>query len=129
MERPDPDGLTPAQIIERIEIALDAAGGTHTWEDVCTGLKAGAYQMFWNKHGAAITEIVNFPRKRVLHCWIVAGELPGVMELQDQVIAHAQKHECSLMTTTARPGWRKVLPSYGWKEDTAMFSHEVPSNA
>lgn len=124
-EKPGPNGLPPEEIIRRVKIALNKAGDTHTWEDVVKGLKAGTFQIFWNAHGCAITEIINFPTKRALHCWITAGELPGVMELQDQVIDHARKHDCALMTTTARKGWRAVLPQYGWKEDAVMFTREV----
>lgn len=125
MEKPA-HSLPPDEIIRRIQRALHLAGNTHTWEDVKEGLKKGAFQIFFSGDGVAITEIVQFPQKRALHCWIVAGQMPGVMELQDRVIAHARTTECQLMTTYARKGWRKILPKYGWKEDAVIMTHEVP---
>lgn len=118
--------LDPDEIIRRVQRALHLAGDTHTWADVCDGLSKGAFQIFWSGDGCAITEIVQFPKKRTLHCWIVAGQMPGVMELQEKVIAHAKANECHLMTTYARKGWRKILPTYGWKEDAVILTHEVP---
>ena len=87
------DGLTPEQVVEKIKIAL-ARDGAHTWEDVVAALRAGHCQMFWNEHGAWIVEVLQSPRKRFLNVWVVAGELPGVMSLQPQVMEYAREQGC-----------------------------------
>ncbi len=118
-------GLPPEEIIRRIEIALAEGGGTHTWEDMKEGLIKGDLQIFWNEHGACITEIIQTPQLRYLHCWIVAGELPGVMDLQDQVERHALSSTCEYMETKGRLGWEKVLPDYGWKKSMTVFTKKI----
>jgi hypothetical protein len=119
------DGLPPDEIIRRIEKALAHGGNTHTWDDIRQGLIEGKYQIFWNPFGACITEIVDAPQKRYLNCFVVAGQLPEVMELQDEVDKFALIHNCAYMMTSARMGWQKVLPDYGWKAVRTVFIKDV----
>jgi hypothetical protein len=121
----DSDGLLPEEIIKRIERALVLGGGTHSWEDIRIGLIEGRYQIFWNKHGACITEICDAPQARYLNCFVVAGELPGVMELHEEVENHAISMGCKYMQTSARMGWQKVLPNYGWKKARIVFVRDL----
>lgn len=122
------NGLAPEKIIERIKRAL-ARDKTHTFEDVVALLQTGAAQIFWNDHGAWITEIITAPSgRRWLNIWVVAGELPGVMDLQPQVIEHARKNDCPHLTATARFGWKHVAKAHGWKQHAMIITHEVPNS-
>ena len=93
---------------------------------MCDLLQVGAAQIFWNEHGAWITEIVSTPLARWLHVWVVAGELPGVMDLQPQAIEYARQNNCSHLTATARFGWKHVAKKHGWKNHAMIITHEVP---
>lgn len=121
--------LTEEQIKERIEKALRSGGDTLTLSDVIEGLQAGRYQIFWNAHGVCVTQIVVTPRHRYLDCFVVAGELPGVMDLHPQVEAFAKANQCEWMETTARFGWRRVLPRFGWRPVKTLFVKEIPQEA
>lgn len=121
-ERP---GLPPDEIIRRIEKALEI-DSTHSWEDVREMLVDGRCQIFWNEHGAWITEVLVSPRKRVLNVWIVAGELPEVMDLQKDVERHALTQTCDEMIVKgARFGWKNVAKEYGWEEHAVVLRHPV----
>jgi hypothetical protein len=118
-------GLPPSEIIARIEKAL-AIDGTHTWEDLRALLGEGKCQIFWNEHGAWITEIMVSPQKRMLNVWIVAGELPEVMDLQEKVEDHARISKCGEMIVRgARLGWKNVAKEYGWEETAVVLRHPV----
>lgn len=117
--------LPPEEIIKRIKIALKKGGDTHTWEDVREGLITGKYQIFHNDFGACITEIVDAPQCRYLNCFVVAGKLPEVMELHDQVEFFGLTQHCKFMTTSARPGWQTVLPKRGWKRTHFVFAKPI----
>jgi hypothetical protein len=120
-----PSGLPPDEIVRRIEKAL-AIDGTHTWSDLCAELVAGTAQIFWNEHGAWITQILPFPRKTVLNVWIVAGELPEVMGLQDQVERFAADNGADVMTVRgARFGWKHVAKQYGWSEQSVVLVRPI----
>lgn len=116
--------MTPEQKIERIEKAL-ARGGTHTWEDVRDGLRAGRCQIFDSAAGVWITEIIDAPQMRYCHCWIVAGELPDVMTVQKEVEDFARSKGCQRITAEARPGWKHVARAYGWKQTSIMIAKDL----
>ena len=125
MAKAESNGLPPDEIIRRVEKALVLGGGTHTWEDIQIALIEGRMQIYWNDHGACITEICQTPQCRYMNCFVVAGELPGVMELQEEVENAAISAGCKYMTTSARMGWKTVLPKYGWKNTRAVFTKEL----
>ena len=116
--------VTPDDIQDRIKRAL-AIYGTHSWDDVKDLLRERKAQMFWNDHGAWITEVLTGPQRRILNCWVVAGELPGVMDLQDEAMTFAREQGCEAMTATARLGWKHVARQYGWKEKAMLIQREV----
>lgn len=128
MEKPDRSPLPPEAIIERIEKAL-AREGTHTWDDVREDLVDGSAQIFWNDHGAWITRVEQAPQARRLLVWIVAGELPEVMDLQDKVEKHAFLMGCDQMIATARFGWKHVARAHGWEPQAMTISRKVDLNA
>lgn len=109
----------------KIAKALKHGGSTHSLCNVLDGLLEGKYQLFENNDGVCVTEIMEAPNGRYLHCWIVAGRLPGVMKLQESVERHALTNSCKFMSTAARPGWKTVLPQYGWKPSQTVFIKEV----
>jgi hypothetical protein len=118
-------GLPPAEIVRRIEKALEI-DGTHTWDDVRDLLLDGAAQIFWNEHGAWITELLVLPQKRMLNVWVVAGELPEVMALQEQVERFALTQTCDCMIVKgARFGWKDIAKEYGWEEHALVLRHPI----
>lgn len=117
--------LTDDQIKQRISKALEHGGGTYELDDVIEGLHDGRFQIFWNDYGVCITEIVNGPRRSYLNCFVVAGELPGVMELQSKIDEFAREMGCAYLMTTARLGWQKVLPQFGWDKTSVVFTRPV----
>lgn len=118
-------GLPPEIIVERIKKALEI-DDTHTWDDLKEMLIDGRCQIFWSEHGAWITEILVSPRKRLLNVWIVAGELPEVMELQQKAEDFARTMTCSEMIVRgARVGWKDIAKQYGWEETAMVLRHPV----
>lgn len=119
------DPLPPEEIIKRIEKALKRSGGTHTWTDVAEGLVRGDFQIFWNDHGVAITEIQQTPQCRYLNVFMVAGRLPGVLDLEEQVERFALTQSCKFMTTSGRMGWGDLPKAVGWKPSRVVYTKEV----
>lgn len=117
--------LSDSEIKARVQKALHRGGGTLSFEDIEAGLHSGKYQIFWNDHGVCVTEIVQGSQARFLNCIIVAGELPGVMDLHARVEAHGREHGCQWLQTTARRGWEVVLPNFGWKPTSTTFVREL----
>lgn len=110
--------------LRRIEAALEISG-THSLADVAKAIVDGNAQCFENAHGCWITEIMVSPRRKWLNVWVVAGELPGVMDIQPQVLAFAKAHGCEKVTATARLGWKHVAKAHGWSNQSLVITHPV----
>ena len=74
------DLLNIGKIRGWIADALQYSGGTHTVDDVIERIMSGHLQLWPAERGCAVTEIVVYPRKKVLHVFLAAGEM-------DQIIA------------------------------------------
>ena len=116
--------MPPEEIIRRVEKAL-ARDKAHNFSTVLPLILAGKVQAFGNEHGLWLTEIVQSPLSKWLNVFVVAGELPGVMALQDQVLDFARKENCQHVTATARFGWKHIAKQYGWKQHAMVITHNV----
>jgi hypothetical protein len=99
----------------QIEAALAYSGGTHLFEDVVQGVIDGRMQAWVNGDTIAITEVVVFPRKKTLHCFLAGGKLRGVIEMMPSAIAWGQVQGCTAFTVAGRKGWMRVLSRHGWE--------------
>ena len=98
-----------------IEAALEYSGGTHDFEDVVRGVYSGTMQLWPTPKGCIVTEIVIYPKKKVLNVFLGGGELEQIMDMHIDVIEWAKTQGCSALTMTGRLGWKKPLAVHGWK--------------
>ena len=73
-----------------IEAALEYSGGTHDFIDVAEGIYKGTMQLWPTPRGCIVTEIVVYPRKKVLNVFLGGGELDQILEMHEDVIAWAK---------------------------------------
>lgn len=104
-----------------IEAALEYSGGTHLFKDVEAGLTKGTLQLWPAPQGCIVTEIVVFPRKRVVNVFLGGGELEQIMEMHGDVIEWAKSQNCVALTMHGRMGWNKPLGKHGWKRQFASY--------
>ena len=98
-----------------IEAALEYSGGTHLFEDVEAGLLSGVMQLWPSPKGCIVTEIVVYPRKKVLNVFLGGGELDQILDMHSDVIAWSKAQGCEALMMTGRFGWKKPLEKHGWK--------------
>lgn len=99
---------------KRLQKALDLQNNLYEIEDLAVEIKAGRMQLFECDAGICITNVLVFPRKKVLNVIAVVGEMSVIPTLQDQVIAFGKAQDCDFFFTEGRAGWKKVLPKFGW---------------
>lgn len=112
-------------MIARLQKALDHGNNCHSLEDVFAALKSGEMQCFWSDEAFVVTQVCQYPQKRVLVVPFAAGRLADVMRLQPQVVAHAKSNGCEDLLVIGRRGWEKVLPKFGWKRGSTVFEMKV----
>lgn len=98
-----------------IEDALEYSGGTHSFEDVVQGIVSGRMQLWPDLRGCAVTEIVLYPKKSVLHVFLAGGEMQTIINMIDSAITWGKAQGCTSMTLAGRHGWSRVLAKYGYK--------------
>ena len=108
-----------------IEAALEYSGGTHNFDDVVSGLAEGKMQLWPAPKGCIVTEIVVYPRKKVLNVFLGGGELEQLMDMHKDVIAWSEAQGCVAVTITGRYGWKKPLTKHGWKPLHASYVKEI----
>jgi hypothetical protein len=107
-----------------IEDALAYSGGTHTFEDVEQRILESHLQLWPAERGCAVTEIVIYPRKKVLHVFLAGGEMDQIIDMIDSAVAWSKTQGCTSMTIAGRHGWRRVLEKYGYKPVLTVLEKE-----
>ena len=93
-----------------LEAALAEADGSHSLEDVKAAVLAGEADFWPGKRAAMVTEIITFPRRRVLNFWLAGGDLAELRdELRPRVEELARKHGCQAAHVAGRQGWARAL--------------------
>jgi hypothetical protein len=108
-----------------IEAALEYSGGTHSLSDVINGITSGKMQLWPSPKGCIVTEIVVYPRKKMLNVFLGGGEMEQLLDMHKDVIAWSKAQGCEAITITGRFGWKKPLTRHGWKPMHASFIKEI----
>ena len=83
--------------------------------------------MLWDSetkeyYGVCVTEIIQRPLQRCLNIKIMTGRHRDKWEhLIKHVEEFAWHNNCDLLELVARPGWKKVLKQYGYKESHVLL--------
>lgn len=98
-----------------IEPALKYSGGTHDWYDIVQGVMGGTLQLWPTENGALVTEILTYPRKRVVNVFLGGGALEELAEQHEPIIEWAKSQGCTAARLSGRDGWRREFSKHGWK--------------
>lgn len=108
-----------------IEAALERSGGTHIFEDIVDAVIEGRMQFWPASDACAITEVIVFPRKKVLHVFLAGGKMETIVDMNDSAVEWAKLIGCDGMSIAGRKGWVKVLKKKGWRESFVSLALEV----
>lgn len=108
-----------------IEGALEYSGGTHDFDDIVEGVKSGMMQFWPASDAAAITEIVTFPKKKVLNIFLAGGNMDTIVDMNESAEHFAQLNGCSGMTIAGRKGWSRVLKQKGYSEAFTILRKDI----
>ena len=82
-------------------------------------------QLWPAPRGCIVTEIVVYPRKKVLNVFLAGGELDQILDMNNDVKAWALAQGCENATMTGRFGWKKPLMANGWEPLYATYKKEI----
>ena len=105
--------------------ALEYCDGTHSLEDVAMALDKDEMQLWPGVNTALVTEIVNYPQKKIIHVFLAAGDMNEVIRMLPYIEEHGKKEGCSLFALTGRKGWEKVIDKIYKFETKVYLSTEI----
>jgi hypothetical protein len=88
-------------------------------------LRDGRAQAWVNGDSIAITEIVIFPRKRSLHCFLAGGRMQDIIAMMPSAAQWGVANGCSDFTIAGRKGWQRVLGRYGWRPRMTVMGGDI----
>lgn len=107
----------------QIEAALVYADATHAYDDVATMVAAGHAQFWPGPASVVITELVAFPRKKILNIFLAGGILREIELMAPGILEWGRQQGCDYATFTGRKGWaRSFLTRTGWSADLTFYS-------
>jgi len=111
-----------------IQSALDKGGDTHDLIDIGEGVQSGHMQLWSGERGCAITEILVYPNKKILHVFLAGGDnghgIEQITDMHDSAVTFAKENGCEGMTISGRAGWKKILATRGWKQQLVTLAKE-----
>ena len=129
METSSANNFLGTQEFERckpyIEAALKYTGGTHDIIDIYEGLYKGTMQLWPAEKSCLVTEIINYPKMKVLNIFLGGGDLTEILSMHEDVIRWAKDQGCEALNMTGRFGWKKPLANYGWKPLHSSYVKEI----
>lgn len=110
---------------ERFEQMLEDAGGLYTFDDIMDAINKGTMQSFSDGHSWVITQVHEFPRKKVVEIAYGIGDAENMLgPLQDEIAAFAKSIGAELLIATGRLGWNKVAGEE-WKLLSANYVRKI----
>jgi hypothetical protein len=94
---------------------LDRMGGLYRLDDILTAVHENRLQSFARANSWALTQIIQFPRARVLQIIAIVGDINDIDALQAQILDYANQNGCGLISAYGRRGWIEHAQKRGWR--------------
>jgi hypothetical protein len=108
-----------------IEAALHEGGDVHGFDDIAAMIRDGRVQFWPAPEGCLVTEILVYPRAKVLNVFLGGGKLDQLLDMQGSVVAFARAMGCTKMTIQGRKGWVRALAHMGWVHTHSVVMKEI----
>ena len=105
--------------------ALAEMGDTHSLTDILLALEEGRMQSFTVGDTWVVTQVIEFPQRRVLEIFLVVGDGTDLEELSATATAFAQFQGCTMMRAYGRHGWMQHAKQLGWRDTARVFLKEI----
>jgi hypothetical protein len=110
-----------------LEPALAYAGGTHTYDDVCSLVEEGRLQYWHFGRSAVVTEILQYPRKKILSFFLAGGNLAELHAMLPGLLEWGRSEGCTEAFLTGRAGWTRsfLARQEGWESGLVLMTKAI----
>ncbi len=114
------------RVSKYIEAALAYGHEQLTLDEVRDFVRTGKYQLWAGVSSVIVTELVDYPRERVLHFTLAGGNQPELRAMLDPILAWGKSKGATRATLLGRLGWqRSFLPQVGWKTTRVVMERSL----
>jgi len=116
-------GLQLSEIDEKWEYLLPglkrvlAYNDRYSCDDIKALLKESKAQLFYTSSSFCVTEIIQYPRIKVLNIFLMSGDMAAI-DCLGMIEQWAITQGCSEIEETGRRGWVKILYTLGYEQTT-----------
>ena len=104
---------------------LDRMGAVQNVNDILAAIAAGKMQSFVCGDSWVITQVVDFPRARVLEIVAAIGDRAECLRIHDErILQYARDNDISLIQAYGRRGWLGDARDRGWKVKTVSYLYQ-----
>jgi hypothetical protein len=118
-----------AQSFQKFEKILEPAlkyADTHGMQDFADGVENGTMQLWHGEKSAIVTEIHDYPLKKVILVSIAGGDIRELEEIAPHIVKFAQHMGCNRIVLAGRRGWsRTFLRNMAFKPTHYWMSKEL----
>lgn len=109
---------------KRLARALERMGGLYTVSDILGAIAAGRMQGFMEGDSWAVTQVIDFPRARMLEILVAVGDLTACRKLHDRIMNYARDNDIGIIQAYGRRGWIGDAERRGWKVRTTSYLYQ-----
>lgn len=110
----------PRDYKTEMDRVLEQHGGFYTYEDILGLIETGRMQSFAEGDTWVVTQVHEFPRKKVLEIAFVIGNIEDLHKIEPKLEAFKKEIGADMLTATGRVGWsRRHFP--GWEATSLNF--------
>jgi hypothetical protein len=120
--------ITRADMRLKVERALHDGGDLYTFDDIMALIKEGKMQSFTCGDTWIVTQVNEFPRKKVLEIALVVGNIWEAIEFLPEIYDYARQVGATRVTGFGRDGWWEHHDA-GWKKVGTMYAKDMHYDA
>lgn len=96
---------------------LQDSDGNFAERDILTALLIDHMALWRNEKAVLVAQVATFPRRRVCHLLILAGDdMSEWLQFLAVIEAWAREMKCDAIEELGRKGWVKALEGHGWEQ-------------
>ena len=111
--------------VHKLNKALDRMGNIYKPSDIARCVDNGDLQCFVDGNSVAITQLNQFPNRRVVDILLAVGDLSDTLAIHDMIVNFAQEQRASLLRAQARPGWWPHAKKLGWRPVNVVYYKDL----
>lgn len=100
-------------------------GKIYTPADLIARVGSGAMQCHVVGDSFGLSEINDYPRRRVVDIPCVVGDLASALAIHDRILEFAIANKATLLRAQARPGWWKYAEPLGWRRVNVVYYKDL----